>query len=340
MTSQLSQEAALLASFGRWVRERRRQLALSQDELAYKCGLHRTYVGGVERGERNPSLINICKIAAVLGWGSPVVDIVRRVQAEGGVFGIVESVLDGLGEDGRHVFWLTTPDLARVVYVSQSYASVWGCEPETLYANPRAWMDSITAEDLPLVQKELIAGRQSGRIHVQYRIVRRDGAVRWIRDRGFLLRGDNRAPLVMCGCAQDVTQEMFALAQLRLSEEKFRAVVETASEAIVLADSTGRITYLNKAAERLFGYRTTEVIGKEILVLMPERYHMRHQQGFQRFLETGEGTVIGKVVRGAGKTREGVEFPVELSITSYRAGDKPCFTAVIREFFQSIRALE
>ena len=59
--------AAVMKAFGGRVREVRGELGISQDELAFRCGLHRTYLGGVERGERNVSLVNICRIARTLG---------------------------------------------------------------------------------------------------------------------------------------------------------------------------------------------------------------------------------------------------------------------------------
>src|SRR5207247_8093340 len=74
---------------------------------------------------------------------------------------------------------------------------------------------------------------------------------------------------------------------LQKSEEGFRAVAETAADAIVSADKRGHITYLNPGAERIFGYAARDVIGSPLTLLMPKRFHDAHRQGLARFLTTG-----------------------------------------------------
>src|SRR6266496_840739 len=83
---------------------------------------------------------------------------------------------------------------------------------------------------------------------------------------------------------------------LRESQERFRSVVETAPDAIVLADHWGHIISWNKAAQRLFGYTTKEVLGRPLTLLMPARYRDAHQRGVERLRTTGESRVIGQTV--------------------------------------------
>ncbi len=119
--------------------------------------------------------------------------------------------------------------------------------------------------------------------------------------------------------------------QLSASEEAFRAVAETALDAIVSADSRGNIIYMNAAAQKLFGLTSQEAIGEPITILMPARYHEDHRRGLQRFLATGEAHVIGKVVELAGKRKDGSEFPLELSLANWKAGKEIFFTAILRD---------
>src|SRR6266849_1539933 len=131
-----------------------------------------------------------------------------------------------------------------------------------------------------------------------------------------LIYGGGDARLVV---ATDITTRKRAEEALQTSEEKFRSVVQTANDAIVTADGHGEITDFNRGAEAIFGYSAQEVIGKPLTVLMPDRFREPHQQGFKRYLETGEAHVIGKTVELAAKRKDGTEFPVELSLSSWKA---------------------
>lgn len=118
---------------------------------------------------------------------------------------------------------------------------------------------------------------------------------------------------------------------LRQSEEKFRAVAETAHDAIISANQRGEIVYLNKAAELLFGYASNEVVGRPLPVLMPARFHEAHKKGLQRYLTTGEAHVIGRTVELAGRKKEGSEFPLELSLATWKTNQEIYFIAILRD---------
>ena len=121
------------------------------------------------------------------------------------------------------------------------------------------------------------------------------------------------------------------VAQRTESEERFRNLAETASDAILSADSSGKIIYFNPAAERIFSYSSTEIIGQPLTLLMPERFHDPHRQGLDRFLRTGEARVIGKTVELAGRRKDGTEFPLELSLSSWKTREDTFFTAILSD---------
>src|SRR2546425_1936697 len=133
---------------------------------------------------------------------------------------------------------------------------------------------------------------------------------------------------------------------LRESEERFRAVAETATDAIVSADKRGHITYFNPGAERIFGYAARDVIGKPLTLLMPQRFHDAHRQGLALFLSTGEARVVGRTVELVGQRKEGTEFPLELSLASWKVGGDTFFTGILRDITErkqtedALRAIE
>lgn len=127
---------------------------------------------------------------------------------------------------------------------------------------------------------------------------------------------------------------------LQSSEHRFHSLVETASDAIVCATSGGEILLWNRSAEAMFGRSAAEAIGQAITLIMPERFHEKHRQGMKRFLRTQRPRVIGRTVEMPGLRRDGSEFPVELSVTSWKAKQETFFGAVIRDISERKQAEE
>src|SRR4030043_2014360 len=119
------------------------------------------------------------------------------------------------------------------------------------------------------------------------------------------------------GLIEDITERKHAEEALRGSEEKFRAISNTAVDAILVMDNEGKILYWNPTAERMFGYAREEAIGKELhLFLAPERYHDAYKKGFSKFRETGQGPAIGNMSEFFAVRKDGTEFPIEVSTSA------------------------
>jgi PAS domain S-box-containing protein len=118
---------------------------------------------------------------------------------------------------------------------------------------------------------------------------------------------------------------------LQESEERFRSLVESATDAIVLADHQGRIVSVNNAAQRFFGYRAEEMLGKPLTLVMPVRYRTAHQQGLERLRTTGESRVIGRTVELHGLRKDGSEFPLSLSLSTWTAQGEHFFSGIMRD---------
>ena len=116
-----------------------------------------------------------------------------------------------------------------------------------------------------------------------------------------------------------------------LSESSFRAVTEASIEGIVSMEESGRVTYFNPAAERLFGYASAEILGRPVTILTPERFRPGHEADLRRVLETGERRLIGETAELVGVRRDGSEFPISVSLVDWRVGGRMYFTATIRD---------
>ena len=141
---------------------------------------------------------------------------------------------------------------------------------------------------------------------------------------------------VSLGLARHQVHRREAEQLVRLSEARFRAVTETASDAIISADRHGIVRYFNPGAERIFGYAEQDIVGQSLTELMPERFRGAHTQGLQRYLDSREPTVIGQTVELIGLHKDGREFPIELALASSDVDGELFFTAIVRDI--SVRA--
>lgn len=122
-----------------------------------------------------------------------------------------------------------------------------------------------------------------------------------------------------------------ALRVLELDAARWRAVLDTARDAIVSVDRTGTITLFNRAAEEIFGYRADEVLGRNVKLLMPSPYHEEHDGYLARYAETGVPKAIGRIREVEGRRKSGEVFPIELSVSEARIGDGVTYSAIVRD---------
>lgn len=132
----------------------------------------------------------------------------------------------------------------------------------------------------------------------------------------------------------DITERKREETALRETDLRFRSVLLSAIDAVVLADGDGNIICWNPGAERMFGYKEDEILGRPLTHLMPERYRRPHEEGLARLHETGASRVIGRVLDLSGLRKDGREFPIELSLGTWTAGGRLFFTGIIRDITQ------
>ncbi|MBI5108576.1 MAG: PAS domain S-box protein [Rhodocyclales bacterium] len=122
-----------------------------------------------------------------------------------------------------------------------------------------------------------------------------------------------------------------ALASLRRSEERYRAVALSARSAVVTIDHDGNIVGWNPAATKLFGYTEDEIVGKPLSLIIPRRFHPQHANGMRKCVADGHVPLGGEVVELPGLNRDGVEIPVELSVARWTSGEAVFFTGIMTD---------
>jgi PAS domain S-box-containing protein len=127
--------------------------------------------------------------------------------------------------------------------------------------------------------------------------------------------------------------------ELKQSEARKAAILESALDCIVTIDHEGCITEFNPAAEHTFGYRRVDVMGRHLAdIMIPPALREKHRQGFARYLATGEARVLGRRIEMTAVRADGSEFPVELAITRIPLDGPPSFTGYLRDITERKRA--
>ncbi len=197
-------------------------------------------------------------------------------------------------------------------------------------------LDFVAPESYDLVREKVASGYEE-----PYETIglKKDGTRFDVEVRGRISSYQGRP--VRVTALRDISDRKRAEEALRKSEARNRAVVDTASDAILTMTTDGLICSFNPAAERIFGYTAEEAVGQPLRMLMPERFRGPHEAGFRRYLGGGEAHVVDKgPVELAGLRKNGEEFPLELALGEMREEGDILFTGIIRDVTERKRAEE
>jgi len=134
---------------------------------------------------------------------------------------------------------------------------------------------------------------------------------------------------------QDLRQRVQELAE---GEERMRSVVNHVVDGIITIDEHGTIRTMNPAAEQLFGYPASDMIGRNVKLLMPEPYHSEHDGYLRSYLQSGQARIIGIGREVVGRRKDGSTFPMDLAVSEFRLGDQRYFTGIVRDITERKKA--
>jgi PAS domain S-box-containing protein len=200
----------------------------------------------------------------------------------------------------------------------------------------------VHPDDLPRVISVFGSSITTGDpFDLELRYRRADGVHRWFQVRGLPIRDAGGRIMRWHALLIDIEDRRRVEDELRRSEARKSAILDSALDCIVTIDHEGRITEFNPAAERTFGYRRDDVLGRRLAdVIIPPSLRKQHRQGFARYLATGEARVLGKRLEMTAIRADGSEFPVELSISRIPVDGPPSFTGYLRDITERRRAEE
>jgi PAS domain S-box-containing protein len=178
---------------------------------------------------------------------------------------------------------------------------------------------------------ELQVALRDGKFEEEGEQVRKDGSRIWLNvlitpltDEAGNLKGFSKID-------RDISERKRAEQELAVVTGRLHATIQTAIDAIVVIDEGGIVQSVNPAVERIFGYRTDEVVGKNVAVLMPELDRSTHDSHIAAYLRTGVAGIIGIGREVEGQRTDGSVFPVDLAVAEWTMGGRRFFTGIMRD---------
>jgi PAS domain S-box-containing protein len=180
-----------------------------------------------------------------------------------------ERLFSQIADNIKEVFFVCDVRFLEMVYVSPAYEHIWGRSCRSLYENPASFMGPVVPKDRPALVA-YIAELQRGCIpgEIEYSLLHTNGELRQVLMRSVPVRNERGEVYRISGVALDITARKRAEDALRLSEERFRALVEHSGDAIALLDAAGTITYASASSERVFGFDVSELVGRDVIDLL------------------------------------------------------------------------
>jgi two-component system sensor kinase FixL len=236
---------------------------------------------------------------------------------------IIDTAADGIIViDARGRIETFNPAAERLFGYDE--AEVLGRNVSTLMPSPyREEHDGYLARYLETGEAKIIGvGRE-------VRALRRDGTIFPVHLSVAEMTVDGERKFT--GIVHDLSERVALEERLRASEERWRSIIQSAVDGIIVIDAEGRIEAFNPAAERLFGYDEAEVLGRNVNVLMPSPYREEHDGYLAGYLATGRAKIIGIGREVTALRRDGTAFPVHLSVGEMVVGGARKFTGIIHD---------
>jgi len=230
------------------------------------------------------------------------------------------------------IVWEADANTFEFSFVSQQAEHFLGYPVERWINEPTFWKDHIHPDDQTWAVDYCITCTREKKAHeFEYRMIAADEQIVWLRDIVTVIV-ENDQPVTLRGIMVDITAQKQAKETLRLSEERFKNLLETAPDAIVISDAHGRIVQVNAQVEKLFDYQREELVGQMVEILTPDRFRTQHPQHRAEFMANPSARYMahtGKDING--RRKDGSEFPVEISLNSLETPNGILVTEVIRD---------
>jgi PAS domain S-box-containing protein len=206
----------------------------------------------------------------------------------------------------------------------------------------RTWIQEyIHPDDQPRVLAAIDkAIRTKSIFELEHRVLRVDGALGWTFSRAIPLLDANGEIVEWLGAASDITGRKQAQEALAASENRLHALLDSASQGVVAVDESGRMVLVNAKIEEMFGYTRDELLGQPLEVMLPVGYRTAHGGHLQQYFAHPHTRVMGLGIDLCGRSKNGNEFPMEVSLSCIEQGGSRLAMAIITDITERKKAEE
>ncbi len=211
-----------------------------------------------------------------------------------------------------------TDKTGRIVYANPKFEETTGYRVvEAIGKNPKILKSGKTSpEEYQEMWQTILSGKSW---HGVFQNKKKNGDLYWESAVISPVTDEHSNITQFIAVKEDITERLEADRLLRLSEEKLRAITDSANDAIIMIDPKGSVSYWNPAAERILGYKSSEAMGKNLHQLIsPQKYHEDQEKAFRKFTKTGQGAAIGSTMELSALRKDGVEIPIQLSLSALK----------------------
>ena len=202
-----------------------------------------------------------------------------------------------LAENIREIFWMQEGGWKRTLYVSPTYEEVWGRSCQSLYDQPRSWIDSVHPQDMEEVLAHLEEQTRGSTTVTEFRLVRPDHSVRWVRCRAFPFKDQVGEEPRIAGLAEDITERKQAEEALVQERYLLHTLMDNLPDNMYFKDAASRYVRINKTLVTCFGLDdTTQAIGKSDFDFFAEHHARSAFADEQQIIRTGQ-PIVGKEER-------------------------------------------